>query len=213
MLARDNGCIFGTTPPSMRYHTSMEIKHRKSITSTSDWARDYVSAGGALPMAFLADEQTQGRGTRSKTWDSPVGWTYLSIAFPPPPVEATALSLKVAHVVCTVLREKYTDGFDGSRSEFWVKPPNDVYRGEKKVVGVLLEQNKDALVIGIGIDYPPEYVVEAVVDAVSRCCAHWMEIAGQARNDTQARSSTQARNEKKSSSGCQNARPDAVATS
>jgi len=144
----------------------MKIQHKASVTSTNDWAREHASSGGALPMAFCADEQTAGRGQRANTWDSPCGWTYLSVALPPVDGPALDLPLQVAHVVREVLET--LRGGDGS---FWVKPPNDVYRTapegtDAKIAGILVEQTADALVIGVGIDYPPKELVGSVVDAI-----------------------------------------------
>ena len=141
----------------------MEIKHKQSVSSTNDWAREHAASGGVLPMAFVADTQTVGRGQRSNTWDSPVGWTYLSIAFPPQAEPATDLPLAVAKHVCEVLAHHIPT------ESFWVKPPNDVYRSgpdgtDEKVAGILVEQNPDALIIGIGVDYAPEGLAKALVN-------------------------------------------------
>jgi len=145
----------------------MEIKQRTQVASTNDWARQYVARGGPLPMAFLAAEQTKGRGTRGNTWISPAGWTYLSIAFAPPPTQATELTLLFAEVVRDILAEKAV-------GIFWVKPPNDVYRQDEKVAGILLEQTKDALVVGIGIDYPPEGLASRVVKEIESLYNRWV---------------------------------------
>ncbi|MCL2491969.1 MAG: biotin--[acetyl-CoA-carboxylase] ligase [Coriobacteriia bacterium] len=145
----------------------MKIKHKKKVASTNDWARDYAAGGGALPKAFRADEQTAGRGTRGNSWVSPPGWTYLSIAFTPPAKEATELTLLVAET----LRDILTKSAVGI---YWVKPPNDVYRRDEKVAGILMEQTKDALVIGIGIDHAPDELARQVVDAVEDLYMRWL---------------------------------------
>ena len=155
------------------------------MSSTNDWAREYISAGGTLPRAFLADEQTAGRGQRTKIWNSPIGWTYLTIAVASPKGPAIKMPLKIAEVVCDVLVDRYGHQREGSGGEsnaqtadnksaslpglsegFWVKPPNDVYREKEKVAGILVEQTKDALIIGIGIDYPPSEVAEQLIRKV-----------------------------------------------
>ncbi|MCL2818123.1 MAG: biotin--[acetyl-CoA-carboxylase] ligase [Actinomycetia bacterium] len=146
----------------------MDIKRRKKVASTNDWARAYAAKGGILPKAFLADEQTKGRGTRGNSWTSPPGWTYLSIAFAPPTKEATDLPLLVAHVVRNTLENT-------AIGDYWVKPPNDVYHGEDKVAGVLVEQTKDALVIGIGIDRAPDGLADEVVAAIEELYARWRD--------------------------------------
>jgi BirA family biotin operon repressor/biotin-[acetyl-CoA-carboxylase] ligase len=141
----------------------VKIKQRESVTSTNDWAREYAVEGGALPCAFLAQEQTAGRGRRENTWDSPVGWTYLSIAFPPVADPLTKLPLEVAEAVCNLLNEIYSES-----DEFSVKPPNDVlYRDEKKVAGILVEQFKDVVIVGIGVDYPPDELVDSLIVGVT----------------------------------------------
>jgi BirA family biotin operon repressor/biotin-[acetyl-CoA-carboxylase] ligase len=168
----------------------MEIMHRKTVSSTNDWAKEHASTGGSLPMAFLADEQTSGRGTRGKIWESPAGWTFVSVAFPPPKKNAAELSLKTAEVVCDILRGRCRESLGGhsrptdslkkecdySPTDLWVKPPNDVYYGDKKVSGTLLEQTKDVLAIGIGIDYPPDDLAQIVADRMEVLYLEWSEL-------------------------------------
>lgn len=120
-------------------------------------------------MAFLADCQTKGRGTRGRVWNSPAGWTYLSIALPPAPREATELSLLVAQTVRDIVWEQYP-----ATADLWIKPPNDVYRGQDKIVGILLEQMKDALIVGVGIDYPPDTLAFRVVEAIESLYTRWL---------------------------------------
>ena len=121
-------------------------------------------------MAFLVDQQTAGRGTRGKTWESPLGWTYLSIAFPPLQKDALSLPLQIAEVVCEVLSSANPE------TQFWVKPPNDIYRKNEKIAGILLEQSRDALVVGIGIDYPADDLASQVVTAIETFYRGWVPL-------------------------------------
>jgi BirA family biotin operon repressor/biotin-[acetyl-CoA-carboxylase] ligase len=157
----------------------VEILHRETTLSTNEWAREHAASGGALPIALLADEQSAGRGQHGNIWDSPRGWTYLSVVLAARQEPATDLPLQVANVVCGVL----TDRFDAET--FRVKPPNDIYRvgsrdddddaavggADTKIAGILVEQTADCLVIGIGVDYPPEGLAESLVCALGNSVA------------------------------------------
>jgi len=105
---------------------------------------------------LVAAAQTAGRGRRGNRWFSPAGGgLYLSFKLPksflkkedPSPL-ALVLGLAVSRAV---------DGYVLSR----IKWPNDVYVGNKKVAGILIEGGPSALVAGIGVNlntpfFPPE---------------------------------------------------------
>ena len=104
--------------------------------------------------AVLAAQQSGGRGRRGRSFVSPDGGVYLSIAFPARYSADIALLITAAAAVavCRVL-DRYTN----ERAQIkWV---NDVYLGGKKVCGILTEAVTDAqrgciknTVVGIGIN-------------------------------------------------------------
>ncbi len=112
--------------------------------------------------AVGADHQSAGRGRRGRQWSSPPGCgLYLSwIARPTfPQSEGAALPLLAAAALAELCTEL------GARP--WLKWPNDLWLGQRKLAGVLCEARQvpggGAAVVGIGLNlrtppggYPPE---------------------------------------------------------
>ncbi len=128
------------------------------VGSTNDLAlaapRDKAPHGAC----WAADHQTQGRGRRElggqrRQWFSPRDANlYMSVVLRPDieASRASGLTLATAAGVCTLLRE--TTGLD-----VWVKWPNDLYIGHKKLAGILSEAvtqtgGLEAIVVGLGIN-------------------------------------------------------------
>lgn len=109
--------------------------------------------GPAEAAAFLADEQTAGRGRGNHTWVSEAGsGIYASFLLRPPmsPADALWLSLIAAVAVQDSVRE--TTGLQAD-----IRWPNDMLLNEKKFSGILTEMSSEATrvqhaVIGIGIN-------------------------------------------------------------
>jgi BirA family biotin operon repressor/biotin-[acetyl-CoA-carboxylase] ligase len=104
-----------------------------SVASTLDvaHARAPTAPHGTL---VLADEQTAGRGTHGRRWTSPAGagiWLAL-IARPGDAASLDVLSLRCGLYAAEAL-DSLTDTTVG------VKWPNDLYVGERKLAGVLIE--------------------------------------------------------------------------
>jgi BirA family biotin operon repressor/biotin-[acetyl-CoA-carboxylase] ligase len=106
-----------------------------------------AAAGEPEGLAVLAREQTVGRGTRGRTWSSPVGNLYLSVLLrPTEPASSAGLWSLLAAVA---LREALGAG------PIVLKWPNDLMLGEGKLAGILLESGAEGaslnwLVIGFG---------------------------------------------------------------
>lgn len=105
------------------------------------------------PQALFAELQTAGRGRRGRQWISPFGANlYLSLAWSWPawPRELSALSLAVGVACARALR-------DLGLSTLRLKWPNDLWVGERKLGGILIEHRGEAggscrVVIGIGLN-------------------------------------------------------------
>lgn len=139
------------------------IHHHETLGSTNSEAFALAQAGAVHGEIVVADEQTQGRGRRGRSWSSPAGTNlYFSVVLRPdvPPSRAAEVTLLAAVAVAETLRE--------AGAEATIKWPNDVQIGGKKVAGVLTELSADVdrvhfLVLGVGInlnargeDFPPE---------------------------------------------------------
>lgn len=128
----------------------------KNITeSTNDDARQAGARGSPHGAVFLADAQTRGRGRSGHSWHSPPGENlYLSVLLRPniPPLALPPLTLVVGVCVARVVDHALqTSG--GAR----IKWPNDVYVGEDKLAGILVEtslrgSSVAAVIVGVGIN-------------------------------------------------------------
>jgi BirA family biotin operon repressor/biotin-[acetyl-CoA-carboxylase] ligase len=128
----------------------MELLTYSNIASTQNTARHIALDGHLLPFAVIAEVQSQGRGRRGKSWDSPEGGLWLTLALAVPSAEAVHQSAMVAaHAVASsVLTET------GIRT--LVKWPNDLLVGRCKVCGILAETlvqtGATTLLVGIGLN-------------------------------------------------------------
>jgi BirA family biotin operon repressor/biotin-[acetyl-CoA-carboxylase] ligase len=144
------------------YGRSLEL--RPSTESTNDDARLRAAEGAPDGHVVLADTQRKGRGQQGRSWASPAGSDlYLSIVARPalsfaelPPL-TLAVGLGVAEAA-----EQLLAGAGAPVPA--VKWPNDVWLGDKKCAGVLLETSsaaqavadpgaaRIAVVVGIGLN-------------------------------------------------------------
>jgi BirA family biotin operon repressor/biotin-[acetyl-CoA-carboxylase] ligase len=121
-----------------------------TTTSTMDVARREARWGAPAGTVVLADEQTAGRGRLERSWISPKGNLALSVILRPN-LDYLPYLVMIASLAVVYSIEKVT----GIKPQ--IKWPNDVFIKEKKVCGILIENDirKNDLVysiIGIGIN-------------------------------------------------------------
>lgn len=131
--------------------TEFEVIHIDETDSTNRWLREHASDGN---VAVVADYQTAGRGCGANGWESERGKNLLfSVLIHPGWVRAGEqffLSMAVSNAIRRTL-----DCCLLPRSE--VKWPNDIYVGDGKMCGILIENElrgnciKDCIV-GIGVN-------------------------------------------------------------
>ncbi len=110
-----------------------------ACASTQELARELPEGGVAA-----CDQQTQGRGSRGRSWHSQPGAGLLfSLALEPrtPAERLSAFSLVAAEAVCETCDPRAK-----------VRWPNDVVIDGRKLAGVLLELRAGKLVVGIGVN-------------------------------------------------------------
>jgi len=136
-----------------------KIIHFPALDSTMEAAKREALWGAPAGTVIITEEQTAGRGRLQRTWVAPKGSLALSIIFRPNidylPYLIMLASLSVTYSIQVVT---------GLKPQ--IKWPNDVMFNDKKVCGILIENDirKNVLkhaVIGIGInvnlrmaDYP-----------------------------------------------------------
>jgi BirA family biotin operon repressor/biotin-[acetyl-CoA-carboxylase] ligase len=121
--------------------------------SALDLAWDLWDAG-RLPEwgAVLAVSQTAGRGQLRRAWHSPPGNLHAAWAWPtPPPGFADITPLAAGLLVAEALEQL------GIRLS--IKWPNDLLLNDRKVGGILVEERRGRILIGLGLNLaaaPPE---------------------------------------------------------
>ena len=156
--------------------TMFTIEVYDSVGSTNDVVRGLLSADGSRladgsPLAdgsrgvvVLAEEQTQGRGRRGRNWHSPAGANlYLSLGwrFHGSVERLSGLSLAIGAMLAEVISRKF-------EVDLALKWPNDLYHGERKLGGVLIESLGEQngvipVVAGIGLNVSmPEERTECI---------------------------------------------------
>jgi biotin-[acetyl-CoA-carboxylase] ligase BirA-like protein len=132
----------------------LEILSFETLASTSTYVVEQLKNGKSAPFAAIAQQQTGGRGRRGRSWVSPVGGIYLSVALLPPPIDPTLLgniSLWVGIEISRWLNQRF--GFNAA-----LKWPNDLMYDGRKLGGILIEsgiegQKQGPLIIGVGLNF------------------------------------------------------------
>jgi len=127
-----------------------KVIHFTSLDSTMEAARREALWGAPAGTVVLADEQTAGRGRLKRTWLSPRGGLTLSIILRPN-VEYLPYLIMISSLAVVRSVENVTGLFTQ------IKWPNDILIKDKKICGILIENDirKNSLVfsiIGIGIN-------------------------------------------------------------
>jgi BirA family biotin operon repressor/biotin-[acetyl-CoA-carboxylase] ligase len=136
----------------------------EQTASTNDDARAASLGDAPHGHVIVADHQTQGRGSRGRTWSSPAGTDlYLSVVLRADAalVSVAPLTLAVGVAVAEAIGARLPTA---ARVE--VKWPNDVLVDGRKIAGILVEcsslgERALPLVVGIGINvnrlaFPPD---------------------------------------------------------
>ncbi|RSM42248.1 biotin--[acetyl-CoA-carboxylase] ligase [Amycolatopsis balhimycina DSM 5908] len=120
--------------------------------STNADLRKALEDGAADRTVLLAEEQTAGVGRRARSWSSPKGGLYLSVAFRPgvPFAALGSLSLVAGLAVRAAAAGVGVDAV--------LKWPNDVLADGAKCAGILAEAvagTEPSIVLGIGLNVLP----------------------------------------------------------
>lgn len=126
------------------------VLYYPEIDSTMEAARREALWGALAGTVILADRQTAGRGRLKRTWLSPPGCLAFSLIMRPNLTHMPSLLMLASLGIVYAIR-----GLTGLRPQ--IKWPNDILVNDKKVCGILIENDirKNILhhsVIGIGIN-------------------------------------------------------------
>lgn len=143
--------------------------HLPEVDSTNTWLRDHVHG---LPHATVvtATSQTAGRGQRGNTWESDPGanLTFSMLLRPDsfPAARQFNISEAVALGIVFALQSLLP------HHSVTVKWPNDIYVGDRKICGILIENSLEGSLIshsiaGIGINVNQERFLSDAPNPIS----------------------------------------------
>lgn len=155
-LGIDPGCVLdgqGDLGLATRF-VGKRVHYLASVASTNATARGLVDAGEPEGTVVLADEQAEGRGRSGRAWFSPSGLGVWASIVVRPELDAkrvAGLGIATAVAIADALGREF--GIDA-----WVKWPNDILGGGRKLGGILVEAGQvagdriESAVIGIGVN-------------------------------------------------------------
>ncbi len=156
------------------------IYHLEHTASTNTWLSEHI-AGGGEPLfsdgdAVVTYRQTDGRGQKGNHWESqPDRNICMSLLLCPANIAASEsflLSEIVSIGVCRLLSGVLTDRPAELPVQPAIKWPNDIYVGDRKICGILIENRLEgsriaASVVGIGLNVNQERFLSDAPNPVS----------------------------------------------
>lgn len=153
-------------PDIIRYYLQRElvknITYQSSVGSTNTLAKELAMRGSSHGTLVTADEQTAGRGRRGRNWLSDRGMGAYMTLILRPDIPSHRVPMLTIVTGIAVVQAAHQLGLDGA----WLKWPNDVWVGRRKLAGILSElsgelEQIDFVVVGIGVnanqaEFPPE---------------------------------------------------------
>lgn len=129
------------------------IIHLSETDSTNRYLRDYKPADDELMTVVTADFQTSGRGQGSNTWESERGKNLLFSILIHPTMVPVARQFLLSEVIALALY----DALSSILEDVKIKWPNDIYVGDRKICGTLIENSLAGghiknCIFGTGID-------------------------------------------------------------
>lgn len=134
----------------------LQTHHHASLDSTNTRAAALAAANPGKVLVVSADQQHAGRGRSGRTWQSPVGGAWFSIAWP---TSAPAEHMQAAPVAVGLsIRQTLTQRYLPAGAPLHIKWPNDLLYHDAKLAGILCEQvipsdtPQRTLIVGVGVN-------------------------------------------------------------
>lgn len=134
------------------------FRYYDEIASTNVEAKALANAGAPEGTVVIAECQSAGRGRLGRRWVSPAGKGLLfSVILRP------SLPMHDAHLLTLVAATSAAEGIERvAKVRIQIKWPNDLFVGDRKVAGILMEvageqDEIDWLVVGMGVNVNTEY--------------------------------------------------------
>lgn len=142
-------------------HSAIHVEVYEKITSTNTYAKQHVDQTHIT--AIVATEQTAGYGRQGRAFYSPKTGLYMTLVVPFG-VVATKTPGIITTLIALATQRVLAQAFQVKTQIKWV---NDLYRHDKKVAGILVEQTEEAYVIGMGLNVHSFDVPTALQDKIT----------------------------------------------
>lgn len=142
-------------------HPAIQVEVFEKISSTNTYAQQHVDQ--THMTAVVATEQTAGYGRQGRSFYSPKTGLYLTFVVPFD-VVATKTPGIITTLIALATQNVLAQAFQVMTEIKWV---NDLYRHDKKVAGILVEQTDQAYVIGMGLNVQVFDVPVALQDKIT----------------------------------------------
>jgi len=127
--------------------------HFAEVASTMETARHEIQATPDLDFLLVtAETQTQGRGTRGRPWQSPVGNVYLTLAVHRRLLPPERLKLFPLEAGLSLWEAALPHLSPPARSGLKLKWPNDLLWEGRKAAGMLIEAAGEHVFAGVGVN-------------------------------------------------------------
>lgn len=160
------------------------VEHFEEISSTQDRAREVAGeADCPMPCLIVADRQTAGRGRQGNSWWTGAGSLAFSLLFDPehfgcPRRPAPRLALAVGVAIVDAVGPRIENRPVGLH---W---PNDVFVGEGKLAGVLVDVLSDGRhILGVGLN--SNNLADSAPPELQQKIATLHDLTGHAMDQTQ----------------------------
>lgn len=125
--------------------------YQKTVGSTNSLAKDFAFQEKSAIALYVADHQTEGRGRGENHWQDEEAQALLSSwSFQLPESPRPCLTARVGLAVFRALTSTWPI------LPLSLKAPNDIYLGDKKLAGLLIENVqqglKNRLIVGLGMN-------------------------------------------------------------
>lgn len=128
----------------MRLPVGYTLYRRRRVDSTNAVALGLAAGGAAHGTVVVAETQSAGRGRRGRSWISIPGNLFLTVVARSPPDRPLA---QLSFVAALALGDALSEVADVA-----YKWPNDVLVRGRKVAGILVEADRGAAAVGVGVN-------------------------------------------------------------
>ena len=127
----------------------MEIIYLNEVDSTHTYLKNYIKNNSyKSPIAVVTQNQTDGIGSRSNSWEGLKGNLFFSFAIDklmlPSDLPIQSSSIYFSYILRDVL--------EAVGSKIWLKWPNDFYIENKKIGGTITNLSNNIFFCGIGLN-------------------------------------------------------------